>query len=117
MPVSSFALIIVSVTISAAAQIAFKFGVISDVGGRLGPFSKLLTPGVLLGLSLYAIGTLIWLTALERVELSQAYPFVGLGFAITTFAGWWIFGDNISVQRLAGVMLIVGGIVTLARSG
>jgi multidrug transporter EmrE-like cation transporter len=57
----------------------------------------------------------LWLSALGRVELSQAYPFVGVGFALTTLAGWWFFGDHISVQRLAGIALLVGGIVLVPR--
>mgnify|MGYP000010997486 CR=1 FL=1 len=116
----SLALILVSVALSAAAQIAFKFGVSSDSGQwthtLLGTLAKLVTPGVLIGLALYALGTLLWLTALGRVELSQAYPFVGIGFVLTTIAGWWIFGDQISVQRATGIALVVGGIVLVARS-
>jgi hypothetical protein len=64
----------VSVTLSAVAQIAFKFGVSSDPGdgarALLGPLAKLVTPGVLVGLGLYAIGTILRLTALGRVDLS-----------------------------------------------
>ena len=120
MSASSLALVLISVALSAVAQVAFKYGVSSDPGQSahafLGPLAKLLAPGVLVGLALYGIGTLLWLTALGRVELSQAYPFVGLGFALTTLAGWWLFGDHISAQRLAGIALIVGGIVLVARS-
>jgi len=91
MALDSLILILVSVTLSAVAQIAFKFGVSSEPGDGarvlLGPLAKLVTPGVLVGLGLYAIGTILWLTALGRVDLSQAYPFVGVGFALTTLAG------------------------------
>jgi multidrug transporter EmrE-like cation transporter len=118
MSLNSLAFIIASVTLSAVAQIAFKFGVSSAAGqaGRLslGALSALLTPGVIIGLALYGVGTLLWLTALERVELSQAYPFVGIGFALTTLAGWWLFGDSLSTLRLVGIALVVGGIVLVA---
>jgi multidrug transporter EmrE-like cation transporter len=120
MQLESLALILVSVTLSAVAQIAFKLGVSSPPNGEiravLGPVAMLLAPGVLVGLALYSVGTLLWLSALGRVELSQAYPFVGVGFALTTLAGWWCFGDHISVQRLAGIALLVVGIVLVARS-
>ena len=120
MSLGSLSLILVSVTLSALAQIAFKFGVSSEprqwTQAAYGPLAKLLTPGVLFGLACYAIGTLLWLTALGRVELSQAYPFVGIGFVLTTLAGWWLFGDLVSMQRLAGIALVVAGIVLVARS-
>lgn len=117
----SLALVLCSITLSALAQIAFKFGVRSATGmspGRtsLSPLALVFSPGVIVGLALYAIGTLIWLNALERIELSQAYPFVGLGFALTTVAGWWLFEDTLSAQRLIGIALVVGGIILISRS-
>ena len=117
MPLTSLALILVSVALSAMAQIAFKLGVSSTPTGAVrGPLAILLTPGVLTGLSLYGFGTLLWLMALRQVQLSQAYPFVGIGFALTTLAGWWLFGDDISAKRLTGIVLVVCGIVLVARS-
>jgi multidrug transporter EmrE-like cation transporter len=120
MPLTSLALILVSVALSAMAQIAFKFGVSSTPTGAaraiFGPLAILLTPGVVTGLSLYGFGTLLWLMALRQVQLSQAYPFVGIGFALTTLAGWWLFGDDISAKRLTGIVLVVCGIVLVARS-
>jgi len=120
MSLGSLTLILVAVTLSAVAQIAFKFGVSSDPGqwarALPGPLAKLVTPGVLIGLALYGLGTLIWLAALGRVELSQAYPFVGIGFLLTTLAGWWLFGDQISPQRVTGIVLVAVGIVLVARS-
>jgi multidrug transporter EmrE-like cation transporter len=50
------------------------------------------------------------------VQLSQAYPFVGLGFALTAIAGWWLFGEALSQWRLLGIALIAVGIVIVARS-
>jgi multidrug transporter EmrE-like cation transporter len=120
MSFGSLALILISVTLSAVAQIAFKYGVTGATGQNtyslLGLLDVLLTPGVLIGLGFYGVGTLLWLTALGRVQLSQAYPFVGVGFALTTLAGWGLFGDTLSVQRLIGIGLVVGGIVLVARS-
>jgi multidrug transporter EmrE-like cation transporter len=120
MSIVSLLLILVSVTLSAVAQVAFKFGVSSGTGqlsrSLLGPLTALLTPGVLIGLALYLIGTVLWLTALGRVELSQAYPFVGIGFALTTLAGWWLFGDALSAQRVTGIVVVVLGIMLVAKS-
>jgi len=120
MSFASLALILTSVTLSALAQVAFKVGVSSapydEVRAIFGPLAILLTPGVLIGLTLYGVGTLLWLTALGRVELSQAYPFVGIGFVLTTLAGWLLFADHISLQRLIGIAFVVGGIVLVARS-
>ncbi len=119
MKLSTVGLMLASVTLSAVAQVAFKQGVSSPlraVPAWLGVAGVLLSPGVLLGLALYGFGTLLWLTALREVELSQAYPFVGIGFALTTLAGWWLFGDTLSSQRVLGIALVFAGIVLVARS-
>ena len=52
-----------------------------------------------MGLLLYAVSMLLWLNALSKVELSQVYPFVGMGFVLTTLAGWALFGDSLSPER------------------
>jgi multidrug transporter EmrE-like cation transporter len=117
-------LIIVSVSLSAVAQICFKLGLNSasadqeriavNIVERLA--HVLLTPGVIVGLACYGFGTLLWLSALGRVQLSQAYPFVGLGFALTAVAGHVLFNDTLSAQRLIGIALVSGGIFLVARS-
>ncbi|MBS0231906.1 MAG: EamA family transporter [Proteobacteria bacterium] len=122
MNVQTLALILIAVTISAAAQILFKLGLVSSApansphGGTSGLLAALLTPGVLIGLALYGVGTLVWLTALSRVEVSQAYPFVGLGFVLTAIFGYFLFDDHITLQRLGGIFLVIAGIVVIARS-
>lgn len=115
MSLGTVCLIVISVLLSATAQVAFKYGVGSETRiGVLQLLSILVRPPIIAGLTLYAIGALLWLTALSRAELSQAYPFVGLGFAVTTLAGWWLFGDLLSVQRLMGILLIMAGIILVA---
>ena len=72
--------------------------------------------GVLGGLSLYGIGTVLWLGVLSRTEVSQAYPFVGLGFVLTALIGYVLFGDSIGPLRIAGIALVIAGIALIARS-
>jgi drug/metabolite transporter (DMT)-like permease len=122
MNVITFGLILVSVSLSAAAQILFKYGVTSAKVGFEGTgvipvlLSYLLTPGVIGGLALYGIGTLLWLNVLSRIEVSQAYPFVGLGFLLTALLGMVLFGDNVNAWRIGGMVLIGAGIYLVARS-
>ena len=122
MALSTLALILVSVTLSAFAQIAFKFGVTAargaePAGSGLGALlGFLLSPGVIAGLALYAVGTLLWLNVLSRVEVSQAYPFVGLGFVLTAVLGSVLFGDTLTMPRITGTVLVMLGIYFIARS-
>lgn len=119
---ATLALILVSVSLSAVAQVCFKLGVTASAaaGGSGGAVARLaqsiLTPGIMVGLALYGLGTLLWLTALGRVEVSQAYPFVGLGFVLTAILGCAIFGDSLNPQRIAGILVVISGIALVAQS-
>lgn len=120
----TLALILVSVTLSACAQVLFKLGVApvpgqavtgsSSLAGAV--IATLLRPGVLGGLALYGIGTVIWLHALAQTELSQAYPFVGLGFVMTAALGYLVFNEALGPSRLVGIALVIAGVVLVGRS-
>ncbi len=68
------------------------------------------------GLALYGIGTLIWLRALAQVPLSQAYPFVGLGFVLTAALGSMLFNEALGPSRLVGTALVIAGVFLVGRS-
>jgi drug/metabolite transporter (DMT)-like permease len=124
MPIAVLGLILLSVTMSAVAQVLFKTGMSNasvkqaiasgsavDIALAVG-----LSPGILGGLSLYGVGTILWLGVLSRTEVSQAYPFVGLGFVFTALVGYWLFGDTLGPARIGGIVLVMAGIALIARS-
>lgn len=120
----TLALILVSVTLSACAQVLFKLGVAPVPGqGAAGSpslissvIATLLRPGVLGGLALYGVGTVVWLRALAQTELSQAYPFVGLGFVMTAALGYAVFDEALGPSRLIGIALVIAGVILVGRS-
>ena len=120
---SMLALILISVTLAAAAQIVLKGGMIGPTVQRSlsGEFSLrtfvsiLFDPFVLSGLILYFLAALIWLLVLAKVEVSSAYPFVALGFVVTAVLGRILFEDTMSFEKLAGTILICVGVVLLSR--
>ncbi len=125
MTFGTIGLILISVTLSAFAQVSFKLGVSSARAAVTVPSSAsaleaavamVMNPGVIGGLFLYGIGTLLWLQVLARTDLAQAYPFVGLGFVITAVFGALLFGEPITAMRMAGMLLVIGGIYVIARS-
>lgn len=120
---TTFGLILFSVTLSALAQVSFKLGVSGRsvpvaAGGQslLASFLAMATPGVIGGLVLYGFGTLLWLQVLARTSLSQAYPFVGLGFVLTSLFGVFLFGETITLLRGSGILLVTVGIYAIAQS-
>ena len=121
-------LILTSVSLSAVAQYCLKLGV--GAAGRVGAgmdgpgldaagrsiAAYMLSPLVIVGLFLYALGAVVWLLVLARLPLSAAYPFVGLGFVLTMAIGLFALGEQLTPGRVAGTILIAAGCVLVARS-
>ncbi|MFA5240822.1 MAG: EamA family transporter [Sulfuricella sp.] len=108
-------LILLSVGLSAIAQIAMKAGVsgaaTQSSASMLGSYVAMLTaPKVLLGLACYGLGALIWLRVLSMMDVSQAYPFVALGFVLTMALGFLMLGETPHPTRLAGAGFIMIGV-------
>ena len=58
-------------------------------------------------------GFLLWL-AQKQIPLGTSYAvWTGIGAAGTFFVGIMFYGDAASIGRYLGIVLIVGGVVTL----
>jgi drug/metabolite transporter (DMT)-like permease len=65
----------------------------------------------LTALVLYAALSVLWVWILTFTPLARAYPFVALAFAVTPLLGGLIFGEAISGRLIAGLLLILGGLL------
>jgi multidrug transporter EmrE-like cation transporter len=109
--------------LNAVAQLALKAATL-----RMGPVSLLpgelsstlmragLQPFIWVGLACYGVSVVVWVAALSRTEVSLAYPFLSLGYLVNAVAAWYLFGENLSVQRMLALAVIVLGVWLLARS-
>ncbi|MFO1417925.1 MAG: hypothetical protein U1E83_04585 [Methylotetracoccus sp.] len=119
-----FGLTLISVTISAVAQIVLKHGMSSPStqsaladGGLAAALGIASNPFIWLGFGLYGFGAVLWLGVLAKIDVSQAYPFVGIGFLLTMAFGVLILGESFNLTRLAGTLLVVSGVILVARPG
>lgn len=121
---SMLLLICASVLLSSIAQIVLKGGMSSagvtaaSSGGVGWPMVQAIatSPLVLLGLFVYFASAAVWLLVLAKVDVSLAYPFVGLGFVLTLLFAWAIHGEVPDASRVVGTLMICAGVVVLARS-
>lgn len=116
--------ILFTVFTNAAAQMMLKQGMISMGGIDLSNgniFLKLLGivfhPWVFAGLATFVVSMASHLYVLSRVELSFAYPFLSLAYVAVGVAAWLLFGENLNAMRVAGIVLICGGTILIARGG
>lgn len=116
-------LILFTVLTNFGSQILLKHGMTSMSKLELSPstllptmFSVVFNPWVFTGLLLMVISMGSHLVVLSRVEISFAYPFLGLSFVLITMWGFFMLGEDVNLWRMLGVLFICLGVVLVARS-
>ncbi len=123
MSLLTLALILATVTASACAQLALKLGMSSPAvaaalpqGGKALIAAVALSPLVWTGLAIYGSSVTVWLWILSKVDLSLAYPFVGVSFIVVMLFGAFLLNETITPLRMIGTILIATGCIFVARS-
>ncbi|KDP87191.1 4-amino-4-deoxy-L-arabinose transferase [Cupriavidus sp. SK-3] len=123
MTLSTLAFIFSGVLLNACAQLLLKAGVNAvgaitvDRATLLATALRVLTQWpVLAGLTFYVVGVGVWIVGLSRVDVSIAYPMLSLGYVVNALAAWWLFGELIGPLRVAGILLILAGVLLIVRS-
>ena len=76
----------------------------------------LFDPVVMLSVGIIFFGTVLWLIAMSKFELSYIYPFLSLNYVIILIGSQWVLGESVSLLRYGSVLLIVIGLVIISRS-
>ncbi|MBA7623913.1 4-amino-4-deoxy-L-arabinose-phosphoundecaprenol flippase subunit ArnE [subsurface metagenome] len=120
---SSILLILFSISIAVAGQILLKIGInrigIVDFSGLEALkqlfFGVIKSPLVISGLFLYVISAAIWLVVLSAVDLSFAYPFIGLTYVMVLILSRFILKEDVNLIRWAGAIIITIGVIVISR--
>lgn len=78
-------------------------------------FHCVIQPEVAGGLLVYFLGSLCWMMAVAQQEISFLYPLSSVNYVLVVFASSTFFGETVSLPRMAGVALIVLGMVLMNR--
>ena len=123
MKLSDFSILCCGVLLNAFAQLGLKAAtrvtgpLVSADGGVWRRALELLSvPSLWFALCAYGLSVIVWLVGLSRVPVSQAYPLLSLGYVINIGLAWWLLGEVPNAQRVAGIGIIVVGVVLVARS-
>ncbi|MFP3867514.1 MAG: EamA family transporter [Desulfobacteraceae bacterium] len=116
-------LILVDVMFNVSGQLLLKHGM-SRVGNfdlslsTIYPvfFKAATSRFVLMGLFCYGIGFMIWLIVLAKAEVSYAYPLISLGYIFTAILAWSLFGEAVTLARMAGIVVTCIGVFLIATS-
>lgn len=126
MNLTTFGMILAGVLLNAGAQLLLKAGTraIGVIGADGAAGHALLQtavnvafqPFIVAGLFCYVLSVGIWIVALSRVDVSVAYPMLSIGYVVNAFAAYWLFGEVLTPMRIAGITVILIGVVMISRT-
>ena len=119
----TFAMLLTGVLLNAAAQLLLKAGTnavgrfefaaanIVPIGWRLAT-----EPHIMGGMACSVLSLAVWIVGLSRVPVSVAYPMLSIGYVVNVLAAWWLFGESITLTKIAGIGFIIIGVWLIART-
>jgi multidrug transporter EmrE-like cation transporter len=109
---------LLSIALAATGQVLLKLGVqrafTPDVTTYQAMFlAALREPRIACGVAAFAASMVVWLAAISGQQLSRVYPMAAIGYVLVTIASVRLFHDTVTPGKIAGIALIVIGIVVL----
>ncbi|HUN71126.1 MAG TPA: EamA family transporter [Steroidobacteraceae bacterium] len=123
MRLQDFSILCCGVVLNALAQLGLKAA--TEKTGPLAAANEavlrrslelLTVPWLWAALGCYGLSVIVWLVGLSRVPVSQAYPLLSLGYVLNVGLAWWLLGETPNVLRVAGIAVIVFGVILVAKS-
>ncbi|MGZ9586582.1 EamA family transporter [Paenibacillus marinisediminis] len=109
----SYGLLFSNIILLVIGQILFKIGL--QQSGGLQWVKLALSPAIWVGLMLYGVATIVWFIVLSRLPLGVAYPMQSLAYVLAMFAAVWLFGEELTLTKVAGVVVILFGVYLIAK--
>ncbi|MCC5637265.1 multidrug resistance protein [Nostoc sp. CHAB 5844] len=63
----------------------------------------------------YVVVTILWLIVLRTIPLSQAFPTLGLTFALVPLASYYFLRENVVLSQWIGIAIIVSGVILVVQ--
>jgi drug/metabolite transporter (DMT)-like permease len=106
-----------------SGQVLWKIG-IQKAGGFYMPeqsiignvFRILFNGWVFSGFVVYAIATGFFMWLISKFDISLIIPITSVAFIYSLLAGYFIFGEQISLYRVFGVLLIIAGVFFVVKN-
>jgi len=117
-------LVILSAVCTAVANLMMRRGVLnlghfqlSAAAMKTQVLALAQQPLFVIGFVLYGVAALIWFRVLASEPLSSSYPLlVSLTFLLVTVGAMLLFGEKVNALKLAGLFVILIGILLVSRA-
>ena len=71
---------------------------------------------IIIGFVGFGLGSIFWLSVLSRVQLSLAYPMLGLMYVIIVVESWIFLGEGLHPMRVLGSIVVGIGVAIVGLS-
>ena len=105
-----YAALAISIVLNATSLILLKSYALTSSGSLR---ARLLDWRLLVSLAAYGLAAVFWLAALVGVDLMVAYPSLAMTYVLIGIAANRLFAEEFSRNRWCGILLIVGGVITM----
>jgi drug/metabolite transporter (DMT)-like permease len=109
-------LLLVSILAGVFGQFFLKLGALKlgkvEIGNAVSHILSIITtPELIVGLTCYAMGAIVYILLLTRVNLSVAAPAISLSYIFSVLLGHFWFRESIVFNQLIGLAAISVGVV------
>lgn len=113
-------LIISAVSLNVIGQLLMKWqinskNIFTDNFGIWDVINFLIQPWVIVSFLSVFGGAILWMFALSKVDLSIAYPFMGLSFLLIMVCTFLAFNEPITANKVIGNIVIVVGVIIATK--
>ncbi len=78
--------------------------------------SLVIDPWVILALGAAFVAALCWFAAITQLDLSRAYPVMGLSFAFVLLGSALFFSEPLTAAKVIGTVMICGGVAVATQA-
>jgi small multidrug resistance pump len=111
-PLPYYAALLAGIVLGVLGQILLKAGATrsADI------VAQFLDPWTIIGVVVYALAAVFYIIAIKRIPLTLAFPSVSLSYVVVALVAHFVWGEALGLPQLAGIGLIVGGILLLHQA-
>ena len=112
---------ILTIVIASVGQIILKFGIdkslnshnLKSINNFLDFYLIFSAPLVLLGLIFYGLSAFLWIVVLSELDLSIAYPILGLTYILVLLLSLFFLGESLSILKVTGTLFVLFGVALI----
>lgn len=119
---TGYVMVLMTVLTTVYAQMILKWRVLlagmppHEPDGKVRFYAMLLLdPWVLSTFAAAFIAAMCWMTAMMRLEISKAYPFMALNFVLVGLLAIPLFGESMTWPKAGGLILVVMGLLLTSQ--